>query len=764
MNEKEPCDDPVMVDFQDSPRLKTAIHLPIWVAVIALVAACNSGQPGSHEEMIGILKDVNARFNRPENSFATQARLDYTDSLLQLHHRSPERMMRNQFAKANILLELGREQEAIELLEGLEKENQFYDMRLIRRSLAIAYMRLGERSNCIDFHAAESCIMPIRNFGVHVRQDGSRKAIAIYEEMLRNDPNDLESRWLLNIAYMTLGEYPNGVPKQYLVSGLDSDTTREVKPFEDIAGDLQLDIRNVAGGSIVEDFDNDGFLDIMLSSWDLSESMHYFRNLGNGTFADVTTGSGLEEITGGLNMIQGDYDNDGYADVFVLRGAWKGESGMEPNSLLRNNGDGTFSDVTTAAGLLSYHPTQTATWADFNNDGWIDLFIGNESVSGSFKTAHPCELYINNQDGTFSEVAKKAGCEIVLFVKAVTSGDYNNDGWEDIFMSTMDGKRVLLKNNGVKDGEIAFSDVTAAAGLDKDHGRTFPAWFWDYDNDGWVDIFTTDYTFDKPLDSYLAAQSLGIDALSKEKMLLYHNNGDGTFTDVAREAGLDEPVFAMGANFGNVDNDGYLDMYLGTGNPTLESVIPNKMFLNQKGKTFADVTTSARVGHLQKGHGVSFGDLDNDGDEDIFVHMGGAYPGDAYQNSFFLNPGQNDNRWISIRLEGTKSNRMAIGTRLKITFRENGKTRNVYRTVNSGGSFGASTLRREIGLGQATIIDEIEVRWYGSGTVQVFRNVDPDQFIRITEGKDEIINMHNKRVEWIRPNRLCFPETVAMAN
>ena len=145
----------------------------------------------------------------------------------------------------------------------------------------------------------------------------------------------------------------------------------------------------------------------MTSGWGTSDALHYFKNNADGSFTDRSDKIGLNGITGGLNMTQADYNNDGFIDVLVLRGGWKREFGKEPNSLLKNNGDGTFSDVTIESGLLSFHPTQTATWNDFNNDGWLDLFIGNENFPGT-KTPHPCELYINNQDGTFTEMAKRS--------------------------------------------------------------------------------------------------------------------------------------------------------------------------------------------------------------------------------------------------------------------------------------------------------------------------------------------------------------------
>lgn len=735
------------------------------ILTVTLIGGCGfelQPKSTSHEEMIQILNTINKQASTPKNDFSPKARLLYVDSLLSLPRSTENQTKFFQYLKATVLMELGQEDEAIRILEALWQQSGQYLPPSIQRTLGIAYLRQGERSNCIANHAAESCIFPIQGLGIHEHEDGSTKAIGVYTSMLTQNPDDLESRWLLNLAYMTLGDYPGKVPAEFLLPGMEGDTTYKVKPFEDVAADLKLDVNNMAGGSITEDFDNDGYLDVMTSAWGDDDPMHYFKNNANGTFSDLSDKVGLRGITGGLNMMQTDYNNDGFKDVFVLRGGWKGEFGKIPNSLLKNNGDGTFTDVTTQSGLLSFHPTQTATWNDFNNDGWVDVFIGNESIIDDPGKFHPCELYINNQDGTFREIADKASCRVINFVKGVTSGDYDNDGWKDIFISTMDGERKLLRNLGLKNDEVSFRDVTREAGLANEHGRTFPTWFWDYNNDGWLDIFVCDYTFDKTLAYYAAAEKLGIKAGSPEKMLLYKNNQNGTFTNVAREAGLTTNVFAMGSNFGDIDNDGFLDMYLGTGNPPYQAIIPNKMFKNLGGEKFADVTTSARVGHLQKGHGVSFADMDNDGDQDIYTELGGAYQGDSYQSSFFLNPGQNDNNWICMSLQGTKANRAAIGSHIRITFQENGITRTVHRDVNSGGSFGSSPMRREIGLGKAARIDELEITWHGSGTVQVFHDISPNQFIRITEGVNEIEKININKLNWILPNRLCLPEEVVV--
>jgi hypothetical protein len=172
------------------------------------------------------------------------------------------------------------------------------------------------------------------------------------------------------------------------------------------------------------------------------------------------------------------------------------------------------------------------------------------------------------------------------------------------------------------------------------------------------------------------------------------------------------------------------------------------MFRNIGGEKFADVTTSARVGHLQKGHAISFADLDNDGDQDIYIELGGAYKGDAFHNSLYLNPGQDErNHWITLELVAT-DNRSIIGTSVQITFKENGKQRSVYFDVNSGGSFGASPLRKEIGLGEASLIEKISIRWHPDQQIQVFQNVKPNQFLRIRQGIDTLETVSLQKLDF----------------
>jgi hypothetical protein len=700
-------------------------------------------EPTYHQQMVQLLHQLEKRNTNMANTFNPESKLAHCDSILSLPNAGKNIYLLA--AKAQILLKTGREQESVNIYEDLLRQGDFNAINDMLPNMGIAYMRLGERSNCMLNHTRSSCIFPIKEGGVHRIKTGSSKAIEVYKTILKGEPGDLTSRWLLNVAYMTLGTYPKSVPKEFLIPNLDADTVFRVKPFTDMAADLGLDIYGRAGGVIVDDFNNDDYLDIITSGWELSDPMHYFQNNKDGTFSDITEQSGLKGITGGLNIQQTDYNNDGNLDIFVLRGGWNTQGfGNQPSSLLRNNGDGTFTDVTIPSGLLYFHPTQTAVWADFNNDGWLDVFIGTENSGVMDKGGlHTAMLYINNHDGTFTDGTQNAHCDIVGYIKGVTAADYNNDGWPDIFISTMDGEKYLLKNKCIDGKNVKFDNVTAQAGLSTNKEPTFTTWFYDYNNDGWPDIMVADYNHhNKPLGYYSAAEGMGKPVPLAGNIFLYRNNQDGTFTDVTNEVGLNKVVFSMGANFGDIDNDGYPDMYFGTGNPDFKSLVPNKLFRNIGGKMFADVTISSRTGNLQKGHGVAFADLRNTGIQDIFIEMGGAFKGDSYNSSLYVNPGQTNNNWIALKLDGVKANKAAIGSRIKLTFTDNGAKRSVYKDINSGGSFGSSPLRQEIGIGQAKVIDDIEIRWAGSQTVQHFRNVVPDQFLQITEGNDQLKIVH----------------------
>jgi tetratricopeptide (TPR) repeat protein len=583
--------------------------------------------------------------------------------------------------------------------------------------LGVAHMRRGELENCVHNHNAETCIFPLSRAALHVRAEGSTKAIEYFKKHLAQKPDNLEVRWLLNLAYMTLGKYPQAVPQAYLIPPSAFSSKDRVGRFVDVAASLGVDPVGGAGGVIMDDYDNDGRLDIVISTVSSCDSLRYFHNDG-GSFSDWTERAKLSDQLGGINCVQTDYDNDGRLDIFVMRGGW--EFPMR-NSLLRNNGDGTFTDVTQSSGLASgEHRTHTAAWGDFDNDGRLDVFVGHEET--------PSQLFRNRGDGTFEDVTRKAGVGRTAFTKGAAWGDYDNDGYTDFYVSNYGEENFLYHNRG--DG--TFEEVSKRLGVEKPL-MSFPTWFFDYDNDGWLDLFVASFA---PSVAEVARGFLGLPPRA-ETMKLYRNDAKGGFQDVTNEVGLNRFVPTMGANFGDLDNDGFLDIYLGTGAPSYAALVPNFAFRNQAGKKFADVTAATGAGHLQKGHGVAFGDFDNDGDEDFYVNVGGFVPGDYYNKVLFANPGGAHN-WISIKLNGAKSNRAAIGAKIKLTLTGvNGQKSLRYREVTSGGSFGASSLRQEIGLGRARQIDAIEVWWPASGARQIFRNVKVNQFIEIDESNSE---------------------------
>ena len=711
-----------MINFK--PILILSILLTCW--------GCESTELKSHQEMIRILSEKSEMVNPEINLYANKKRLAWLQNQIVDDHISAA--LQHQSVIANEMLNAGYTQQSIDqyndvlyTIDSLKINPPESFMTAIQDLLAITHFRHGEETNCLDGHNAESCIMPIRGAGIHRNKNNAEIAINIYKSLLEKNPKDYVYRWLINLAYMVKGDYPDKVPHRWLIPQLTPSDSITFPEFTEIAESAGLDHISLAGGSIADDFDGDGLMDIMVSSWGLDNQLHYFKNMGNSGFEDQTESANLIGITGGLNMVHGDYDNDGWVDVFVLRGGWFGEDGNHPNSLLKNNGDGTFTDVTISTSIYSEHPTQTASWGDFNNDGWLDLFIGNENTGGS---NHISELYQNNGDGTFFEVAQAHNINAIGFIKAVIWGDINNDGFLDLYISRLGEPNLLFQNSG-PENNYHFKEISKKSGVTEPI-NSFPAWFWDFNNDGWEDIWVSGYDNSS---GHVAMDYLGLKH-DGESPRLYQNNKDGTFTDVTKKANLDHPLLTMGSNFGDLNNDGFLDFYAGTGDPDFRSIQPNRMFLNKRGESFDDVTFHGRFGHLQKGHGVSFADFDRDGDLDIHAVLGGAYEGSLYQNVLFENPGGWKTHWIGISLRGNKTNKLALGARIEIVL-ENGSS--IFRTVSSGGSFGGNPFDQMIGLGKDGKIKTINVFWPGSQTTQTFSGITSGGWYRVIENESILI-------------------------
>jgi len=583
-------------------------------------------------------------------------------------------------------------------------------------ALGATYQQLAGIENGAYRNSSDIDIFPPANPKEHYeKQENSRIAIKYFQDILDQSPQDLQVRWLLNLAYETVGEYPAGVPSKFVIAPSLFASKEDIGRFMDVAPAAGLNVFGDAGGVLVDDFENNGLLDVITSSEAFCDPLHYFHNNGDGTFTDRTAQAGLSDQLGGLNLVQGDYNNDGCMDILVLRGGW--EFGMRM-SLMRNNCDGTFTDVTHASGLdKTVFPTQTAAWADIDNDGYLDLFVGSENS--------PSHLFHNKGDGTFEDISHAAGVDQTAFTKGVAAGDFDHDGYVDFYVSNFGGANFLYHNSH----DLTFVDVAKQAGVQAPY-TSFATWFFDYDNDGWPDIFVTsyaNYTVDQVMRSYLGLP------IAAETLKLYRNLHDGTFQDVTDEVGLNKEYMPMGAGFGDVDNDGYLDIYMGMGNPSFASLMPHVLLRNNVGKEFVDITASSGTGELHKGHGVSFADLERSGNEDIVAEVGGAVPSDKHALRVFRNPG-NDNDWINVRLRGVKSNRAAAGAEITVTVEnDGGNQHSIYRTVGNTSSFGNNPFEQHIGLGHGARIVSLDVWWPATNTRQQFSGMGKNEFIAVKE-------------------------------
>ena len=712
-------------------------------------------EPTGHQRMLALLEKVRLESEQSNTYLGTKI-LDELRAQLAALPADPSDGKRWQMNMSLgwELLRAGETEEAIEaysraveLLAACRQVLKRRDFIETPFQLGIAYMRLGENQNCCLKADKDSCLLPIQGGGVHTDRTGSQNAILWFTRTLegaqKNSDIYNKARWLLNVAHMTLGTYPDGVAEAYRIDPSVFASDEPFPRFVDIAPDVGLTHVDLAGGALADDFDGDGLIDLLISSSHTAGQLRFYANTGAQGFVERTEQAGVIGLYGGLNMLSGDYDNDGDVDAFVLRGAWWKEQGRHPKSLLQNDGHGVFTDVTFEAGLgASMFPSQTAGFGDYDNDGDLDLYIGNENEPS---TRAPCELYRNEGGGKFVEVAAQAGVTNDRYTKAIAWGDFDNDGREDLYVSNMAAHNRLYRNKG--DG--TFEDVAQKAGVELPLS-CFPTWFFDYDNDGALDIFVAGFgSMESPPSlADVAASYLGLPHQA-DPLRLYKNDGRGHFENVAERAGIKRYTLTMGSNFGDLDNDGFLDMYLGTGFPYYEGLIPNVMYRNKRGQGFADVTTNGGFGELQKGHGTLFADFDNDGDQDVLQRSGGAYAGDGYRCVLFENPGF-DAHWIKLRLVGEKSNRFGVGARLRLDIVENGEPRSIHKVVNTGGSFGCNPLRQEIGVGAAQKIAALEIFWPASGTRQVFKDLDVDRAFEIREGATAAIETPLRRFQFDR--------------
>ena len=457
-----------------------------------------------------------------------------------------------------------------------------------------------------------------------------------------------------------------------------------------------------------------------------------YRNNGDGSFTDVTAAAGVGDGGYGFGCCVGDYDNDGFKDLYVTN--------FGPNLLYRNNGDGTFTNVTESAGVGDKRWGTSAAFADYDNDGHLDLFVANYADYQlennpvchrmNFRTYCPPDdftgmsdvLYRNNGDGTFREVTREAGMSHPNGKGlGVAWGDYNNDGYPDLLVANDMTPDMLYRNNA--DG--TFTDVALFVGVALS-GRGVAmggmgANFGDYDNDGWLDVVVTNFQDDPNS--------------------LHHNLRDGTFASVtyaAKFGGISLPYVGWGVDFVDLDNDGYQDLFVVNGHvydnvekfePTYTYAQRNHLFRNLGDGTFGEISDQCGAGlHIKKvSRGAAFGDYDNDGDIDILITNSNQTP------DLLRNDSINPNHWLIIETVGAQSNRDGIGARVKVTA---GGTSQI-REVKSGSSYlSQSDMRLHFGLGAAQEADLVEVRW-PSGRVDRFEGVKTNQFLQVKEGEGQ---------------------------
>jgi hypothetical protein len=485
--------------------------------------------------------------------------------------------------------------------------------------------------------------------------------------------------------------------------------------FEDLSGLVDFHRSSVDGDALAGaawiDYDADGFLDLFLTNGK-TQPNGLFRNDGHGGFIDVSAHAGIQNGGGNSGVVAADLDNDGFVDLFLTGDGGVVGTGDSPVVLYHNNGDGTFSDVTAASGIVGPPTAVSAAAADIDNDGFLDLFI---SAPGSLlrHAQHANRLFRNNGDLTFTDISASARVNTAIGAFATLFSDYNDDGFIDLFVGN--GNDVgfaptpnqLFRNNG----DLTFTDIAPQVGL-------APIGYWmgfgaaDYDNDGDIDLFVTNFGADVGFPH-----------------ALYRNNGDGTYTDVGAAAGVADFPFAWGCAFKDFDNDGDADLFFAGALAGLDRD-PGVLLFNHGDGTFADFTASSPVnlqGMLVSG--VASGDYDNDGYEDIVV-MREPGNGSPLGQPILLHNRGNGNHWVTIRLTGTRGNREAIGARVWVTAAGRTQVREVY----AGSSFASTDSPwLTFGLGSTESIDRVRVQW-PSGTTEEFRNVSAGQITTLVEG------------------------------
>ncbi len=640
------------------------------------------------------------------------------------------------FDRAKLEWHRGRFKQAIagienyQAAEGESKETLFW--------LAMAYMRQAEQLNCLDELCSLErkdpgappgmCALPLTRY--HVYPEIARHAAGLFEHYLDEyDADDMLVRWLLNFSWMTVDGFPDQVPEPYLIQtpfidlfygerAAEIRRTHQDIRLTDKAAAFGADVLDAGKGVAVEDFDNDGFLDIVTGGF--YTDLKYLRNkLGKG-FEDVAADRGLAGIRGSHIITAADFNGDGWMDLFVSQPVYGNPLGSY--TLMQNDGSGGFTNVTRAMGLDLFRQegrqviAWTSAWADIDLDGDLDLYLAllGDNV---FDQRPPTTSRLFRNDGeSFTDVTDSFGISEAAgdaYNIGAAFGDYDADGDPDLFLTNVArGRSVLLRNEEGR--RFVRTDLI----IPEEPG--FMTAFLDVDHDFDLDLFVGGSGPARSV-TEMAVFGQGEESYKLGRSVIWLQDEKGRFArrpDLFRE-GL--PITTMGANFGDLNNDGAIDYYLGTGGPEGWMLLPNLMFLGEMegGRPTGhaqNISMLEGLGSIQKGHGIVFFDFDNDGDQDVYSSLGGMWPGDEWVNQLFVNDSKNVGNWIKIRLQGVEANRHGLGARIRVRAQD-AEGRPLVRTyhMDNGTGFGSTPYLAHIGLDRAVRITDIEVAWPGHG-------------------------------------------------
>jgi hypothetical protein len=666
---------------------------------------------------------------------ATMEQLEFDEETGLYSFEKTDVSSRDGFVRGKVAYHRGRFADAIESIQtditrsGETESKVFW--------LAMSHLRLAETENCLvrlgaggsadvgnvpDCCTEPLCSLPLLSH--HARPTHSHRAAELFEQLLKHyDANNRLYQWLFNFARMTTGAFPESVPPQYRIDSpfIDAFHGERKKAvhgqyaylsLEDRAKAFGVDTFNTGRGLAVEDFDKDGYLDLITAN--TYDGLRYFKNEGGKVFVDRTVDSGLTGVKQPFMITAADYDNDGWIDLFVgcPFGTYR---------LFRNNMNGTFTDVTASSGLLDAKPagdiaaTWVSAWADVNNDGKLDLFLAQwgmklPGVKGVMaKPRMDSKLFIN-ENGHFVDRTKEYGLAEVVqdgYFIGAAFGDYDRDGYPDLFLSSPLRKTsVLLRNVGGK----RFEKTSL---IDRTEGG-FVAAFLDMNHDGLPDIFQSGFA-DARTSTEMTVFGDNLRRYHSGHSTILMQSPGGRFEE--RNDLFDMPMGTMGASYGDLNNDGLHDFYLGKGTPESWFILPNLLYMSEsEGTRFAGRMTNVSMLHglgtVQKGHAIVFADFNNDGLQDIYSCLGGMWPGDPWRNQLFINSSKTANAWSKLRLRGRQTNYYGVGACIKlIAENERGEEIIRYYHMDNKTGFGSAPYLAHIGLMNAVTVKSASVYW-----------------------------------------------------